>query len=102
MPPDRTAITRENPQAFPIVHSFEQAQANCANQPNIDWRKSRTIGPHCASAAADACAAAPVTAAAGTDSRQPAGPSVESGRNDPDEKTNQLEEIANVSMLPQF
>ena len=23
MPPDRTAITQENPQAFPIVHSFE-------------------------------------------------------------------------------
>jgi len=23
MPPDRTAITEENPQAFPIVHSFE-------------------------------------------------------------------------------
>jgi hypothetical protein len=23
MPPDRTAITQENPQAFLIVHSFE-------------------------------------------------------------------------------
>jgi len=23
MPPGRTAITRENPQTFPIVHSFE-------------------------------------------------------------------------------
>ena len=23
MPPSRTAITQENPQAFPIVHSFE-------------------------------------------------------------------------------
>jgi hypothetical protein len=26
MPPDRTAITQENPQAFPIVHSFESGQ----------------------------------------------------------------------------
>jgi hypothetical protein len=23
VPPDRTAITQKNPQAFPIVHSFE-------------------------------------------------------------------------------
>ena len=29
MPPDRTAIIEKNPQAFPIVHSFESRQ---------DWR----------------------------------------------------------------
>jgi hypothetical protein len=41
---------------------------------NSTWRQSRTAGPHCVGAPAGACAAASVTAAACTDSRQPAAP----------------------------